>query len=274
MSVAAKYDLAQTLVKVMTDPSAAILDLHNLAVELQGKVKAIESATSTTTDGEKVNPLEAKYGKDEDGKNAAESFLRADGGAFDAIVDYIDEDPGRTFHVLNAVSDLLVKYLRNESDFFKMELTPKAAKVSRKGEYKADFNEVRELIRNVAGMAEATGWDASTCEMLETDSAGKFKSILPGFRGTKATDDGSVTGRYAKVYGLSWVIDNEEVEDGWTIPDIVRMLWHGAERIGKNAKNLTDVLDNETGWQKPEWDGSTLMVNGHEVIVSRTTNED
>lgn len=270
MSVAAKYDLAATLVKVMTDPSAAIADLHALAVDLKGKVDAIDSATST--DSERVNPLEVKYGKDEAGKEAAESFLREDGGVFDSIVDYIDEDAGRTFHVLNATLDLLVKFLRIEADFHKSGLVPKSAQVSRKGEYKADFNEVRELIRNVAGMAEATGWDAKSCNLLDVDSAGKFKSILPGFRGTKsAGEDGPVTGRYAKVYALAWNIDGEDAE--WrTIADIVRILWTGADRIGKNTKSLTDILDNETDWTDPKFETATFDVNGHVVTVTRTTD--
>jgi hypothetical protein len=271
MSVSEKYGLAPALIKVMTDPSAAIADLHAVAVKLQSDVAAIDAATTETT--EKVNPLEVKYGKDEAGKSAAESFLREDGGVFDSIVDYIGEDAGRTFHVLNAVSDLLVKYLRNEAEFFKSELAPKAAKSSRKGEFKADFNEVRELIRNVAGMAASTGWNPATCELLVEGTDGKFKSTLPGYRGTKSVDDGTVTGRYAKVYNMTWTIDGDEVEDGWTIPDIVRMLWTGADRIGKNAKNLTDILDSQTEWTKPDFKGATFKVNGHEVKVGRTESD-
>jgi hypothetical protein len=273
MSVAVKYDLAATLVKVMTNPAEAIEELTNLASKLAADVAEMDKATTDDT-GEKVNALESKYGKDEDGAKSAESFLRADDGVFDSIVDYINEDPGRTFHVLNAVQDLLVKYLRNEAEFFKTELTPKAAKVSRKGEFKADYNEVLGLIRNVAGMAEATGYDPSTSAFLTVDSAGKYKSVLTGFRGTKSVDDGSVTGRYAKVYGCKFVIDGVEVEPGWTIPDIVRLLWTGADRIGKNAKNLTEILDANTEWSKPDFSEATFEVNGHTVVVSSMSSDD
>jgi hypothetical protein len=272
MSVAQKYDLAPTLVLVMTEPESAIANLHGLARKLADDVAEIDSVTSTDDKGEKVNPLEQKYGEDEAGRKSAESFLRAN--VFGNITDYIDEDPGRTFHVLNAVSDLLVKYLRNEADFFKSELVPKSVKVTRKGEYKADYNELLALIRNVAGMAQATGWDPSTSPFLTTDSAGKPKSVLAGFRGTKATDDGTVTGRYAKVYALAWTIDGEDVDEGWTIPDIVRHLWHGPERIGKNAKNLTDILDEQSDWTKPDFTEATFDVNGHKVTVARTVTED
>lgn len=273
MSVANRYDLASTYAKLMTDPEGAVTDLHTLAEKLADEVAAIDKATTPATDGEKVNPLEAKYAKDEAGRQSAESFLHD--AVFGSIVEYIDEDPGRTYHVLNAVSDMLVRYLRSECEFFKRELTPKAAKVSRKGEFKADYNALLDLIRNLAGVAASTGWDASSCNLLMTDSAGKFKSVLPGFRGTKSVDDGTVTGRYAKVYSLAWSIDGEEIEDGWTIPDIVRMIWHGSDRISKNAKSLTDILDKQASdWTKPDFTSAEFTVNGHACVVSRVVTED
>jgi hypothetical protein len=273
MSVAVKYDLGPVMVEAMTDPAAAIEKLHALALKLQGEVAAIDAANVQT--GDKVNALEERYGKDDAGKASAETFLRMAGGVFELITDYIGDDPGRTFHVKNAVQDLLGKYLSNECSFFVNAITPKAAKTSRKGEFKADFNEVRDLMVHVVGMARAAGYDPSTSKVLTTTDDGKtYRSVLPGYRGTKSSDDGTVTGRYAKVYNLAWTIDDEPLEPGWTIPEIVRLLWTGADRIGKNAKSLTDVLDTETGWDKTDWQHSDFEVNGHTVSVNRTTDED
>lgn len=274
MTVAVKYDMGPSMLKVLTDPADAIADFHALAVRLAGEVTAIEDAAKSEGT-EKENPLSAAYDKDEDGKANAIAFLRAEGGPFESIVNYIDEDAGRTYHVLNAVRDLLVKYLVTETDYHKGRMAPKNAAPSRKGEFKADFNEVRDLIAHIAGMAQHQGFDPTSSEFLTTTDGGKtYKSILAGFRGAKSSDDGSVTGRYAKVYGLAWNIDDEPVEDGWAISDIVRILWTGPDRIGKNAKSLTDILDSETNWDKADWTADTFEVNGHTVTVSRTTTED
>lgn len=274
MTVAVKYDMGPSMLKVLSDPADAIADFHALALRLQGEVTAIEDAAKSDTT-EKENPLSAAYDKDEDGKASAIAFLRADDGPFASIIDYINDDAGRTYHVLNAVRDLLVKYLQTEADYFKMQMAPKNAAPNRKGEFKSDFNEVRDLIAHITGMAQHQGFDPTSCEFLTTSDGGKtYKSILTGYRGAKASDDGTVTGRYAKVYGLAWNIDDEPIEDGWAISDIVRIIWIGPDRIGKNAKSLTDILDSETDWDKTDWTASTFEINGHTITVSRTITED
>jgi len=275
MSVAVKYDLGTVLALSMTDPTAAIESLHNLALKLSEEVAAIDAAAKSNEEG-KANPMSDKFDKDEEGKAAAIAFLREEDGVFDSITAYIGDDMGRTYHILTAVRDLLVKYLTTEVDYFKSTLTVKSAAPSRKGEFKSDFNEVRDLISHVVGMAQHAGFDPSTSEYLTTTDGGKtFKSILPGFRGAKVSDDGSVTGRYAKVYSLAWTIDDEVLEDGWSIAEIVRILWKGADRIGKNAKSLTDILDAQCAdWMKTDFTSESFEVGEHTVTVSRTTTED
>jgi len=268
-----KYELGPAMLALMTDPKAGIAQLSDVAKSLREQVSAIETAQTSTGTTDKSDPMADKFGKDEVGAAAAVSFLRTDGGVFDRIVGYIDDDPAATFHVLNAVTDLLVKFLRDETNYHRAAMTPKVPKSTEKGNLKADYNDVVKLIGNAANIAAATGYDVASDPNLTIGSTGP-KSVLSGYRGAKVTDDGSVTGRYAKVYSLAWNIDGEDLEDGTPIGTIVRYLWSGVDRIGKNAKSVTTLLDKQAeGWTGTTFKTATFTVNDHEVTVSRETED-
>lgn len=274
MSIIEKYELGGAIAQLTSDPGATLTAIHEVIVDLCGKVAAIEAAEKSAPKIETVNPLAEKYGKDEDGKAAAEKFLREQGGVFDLVVAYIGNDPAKTFHVKNAVSGLLGLFLSNEVSFHSAkEAAPKAPKSSAKGELKADVNALRKQIAFVAGFVIGGGFDPTTVpNILVSDDGKVWESAIDGFRGAKSVDDGSVTGRYAKVYGLSWIIDGKEVKYD-QIADITRLIWTGADRIGKNAKSLTDVLDSKTKWMETDFTSATFTVNGHKINVSRTVTE-
>ena len=277
VNVAAKYDLGAIMAETMDAKKAsdAFAKLHKLAFDLHSKVDAIEAEAKKADKVKVENPLETKFGKDEAGAKAAMTSLRIDGGVLDAIVEYIDDDAAKTFHMLNAMESV-VKFLRAERDWHNSKLITKAPKASRKAEYKTDYNGLLALIARLAGNANSLGFDLNSVQSLTLDKNGKdYRSILTGYRGVKGGDDGTVTGRYAKVYSLAFVIDDEYIEQPWAISDIARYFWHGTDRVGKNAKSVTDILDKECpDWMKPEFTEGSFTVNGHSVTISRSSDDD
>jgi hypothetical protein len=268
-----RYELAPVVAESMSDPKSALVKLHAVLADLRSKVDAIDSA-QTSTDGAKTeNPLAAKYSKDEAGAKSATDYVRSN--LFDLVSDYIGDDPGRTYHFAEAL-DLVVKYLRDEKAYHASQMVEaRPINRSRKAELKSDYNGIRALFGNVAGMAVASGFDPKSSDVVTIDAAGKPVSVLPGYKGTKSQDDGSVSGRYAKVYQLTWTIDGEDLDEGTRIANIVRSLWHGADRIGKNAKSLTDILDEKVpAWTKADAFTETFEVNGHEVTVARLDDDE
>lgn len=273
-SVVERYSLAPIVAESMSDPASALVKFHEILISLRSEVESLDKATNV--EGVKTeNPLALKYGEDTEGAKAALDFLRS--AIFEAVSEYIGDDPGRTFHTLNAVDGTLVKFLRDEVAYHKSTLVNDApVPRTRKNEVKSDYNSILALFGNVVGMAVASGFDPKSAPNVVTlDSAGKPRSVLTGYKGTKAVDDGSVSGRYAKVYNILWTIDGEEVEQGTKIVNIVRMLWHGADRIGKNAKSLTDLLDSVS----PDWTHKDMVpvefeVNGHSIRAERPNDDD
>jgi hypothetical protein len=274
VNIIEKYDLGKDVALLTSDPGHVLSAIHAVIVNLVAEVDAIELAEKNAPKVDAPNPLAERFGKDEEGAKAAEAFLRTKGGVFDLVTDYIGNDPGRTFHVKNAVSELLGKYLSNEVSFFAAKDAPKTAKVSRKGEFKADVNDLRKQIAFVAGFVTGAGFDGSSLPEILTFDGKVWTSAVPGYKGAKSMDgeDNPVTGRYAKVYGLSWKIDGEDIPKG-PIADITRRIWTGADRIGKNAKSLTDILDKRTKWMDTDFTSANFTENGHKVTVYRTVSE-
>lgn len=273
MEILNKYEDARSaLMLMMTDPVQAIANVHALALAAGERIDAIDAATKNAgKSADKVNVLDAKYGKDEEGAKAAIDFLRTDGGIFDQITEYLHDDERLTYHMRAAIVDYLVKYLNTEVSYFTVKGTPKVAKVSDKSDLKQDFGEYRDLIAHIAGIKSIT---PDKCDLVTVDKSGKVKSIIAGRKGPRKGNTEGVTGRYAKIYNLAWIIDGNEIAEGWTIPVLVRMIWTGADRIGKNAKNLTEILDAKTTWTRPDFTTKNFTVNGHKITVTRITDND
>jgi len=261
MSVFEKYNLEPAV-------SADFLSsIHAVLVSLAEKVNAPDP---TTEKSEKSDLLASKYDKDEAGQQAARDFLRSD--VLDAIVNYIGEDQGRTYHVLNALIDMPVKYLREECAYFRAQGAPKSVGTSAKAEARADYNALRKQFAHFAGIVAAVDSSEIPTDIVK-NNGGTFVSVLPGFKGPGVSTD-QVHGRYAKVYALAWNIDGEDLPPGTQLSEIVRNLWHGADRIGKNTKDLADLLDCEVPkWADPAMPDTTFVVNGHNVTISRDTED-
>lgn len=258
MSIVEKYSLPFT-------PDADTL--HAFDSVLRNLLEKI-NAPETQTDAEKVDVLADRFGKDEDGKVSAETFVKdwAQG-----IVDYIGEDAGRTFHVLNAVTDVLVPYLRVERDYHKKVLAPATVTTSAKSEYRADYNALRKVFGNLASVVVAMDPEFSDPTVKVSNGTASYST--PGLKGPN-TSGAETHGRYSKIYALSWNVDGEEIPAGTQLADISRMLWHGVDRIGKSSKDLSDLLDeNVPEWTKPEMADATFEVNGHTVTISRTVED-
>jgi len=223
--------------------------------------------------GEKVSSvdvLDKRYGEDEVGAAAARKFLR-DSGILDQLVQYADDDPSNTFHLTNAVREVVMTYLQNECGYFRKQAAPKTVGISEKSVLRSDFNELRRVFNGLAAVYAALNPGVDHPAVIVKN--GKPEYHVSGFRGPN-TATGEVHGKYARVYALSWVIDGDELSAGTQLSDIVRSLWHGSDRIGKNSKDLAELLDEVApAWKTTGMADQTFIVNGHDVTISQSGPE-
>lgn len=285
-SVITRYGLEGAIAQSVTpEVGDALTAIHAALVDMSTKIAAAKSAEKKNESGEvKSDVLAEQYGKDEQGRDNARSFLRdsdmvTENGEnvpsiLDLLVEYCNDDPCRTFHLLNAFTDLVMPYLKNEVSFFRGQVTPKVASESEVKSLRADYNELRGLLVNVAGIATTMRPDFTHPSFVM--EGGKPKSTLAGIRG--AGKSGTVHGKYARIYRLTFTIDGDDFSPGTPLSEIVRNLWHGTDRIGKSAKDLAALLDeNVPSWSDPAMATVSFSVNGHDVTVSRgndTENDD
>jgi hypothetical protein len=256
-------DASMSVMMGKADEGFTLIDslLQSLATSVSEAEKAEKSAETVKSE----DPLALKYEKDEAGANAAAAVFNEVVGT---LIDWAEDDPGRTFHMSNLVTSL-GKYFATEATYFRNELVPKVQRVSQVQDAKRSFNAVHSLLDNLIGIALTRNPNLS--HPAFTVDGKKVTINRVKYMGVKpASDDGSVHGRYARIYSLSWNIDGEDLEVK-SLSEVVRYIYHGADRVGKNAANLAALLDtNYPEWSKADTFTHTFDVNEHKVTISRT----
>ena len=266
MSIVEKYGLAHS-----ADP-ATLVKFDEVMRGIVEKVNA-PSPAEVSADNKRTDILAEKYGKDEVGAKDATDFLRSS-DILSALAEYADDDPARTFHLFNALKDTVVPYFQTECAYFRLQAQPKSVGSNEKAVLRADFNALRKLFNKLASVVAMVDEDYSS-DFVEKLPNGDAQYKVRGFRGPNP-NSGEAHGKFAPVYRLAWTIDGEDIAAGTQLSDIVRALWHGADRIGKSAKDLAEMLDqNVPAWKKPEMPETSFALNGHEVVIYRPdTDED
>lgn len=250
------------------DPTRGFDTMQSIMTNLLDEIDNAEAAAKTADKVKMADPLAEKYGKDEAGTKAAQAFFREN---IDAILNWCQDDAGRTYHMAEQVKDL-VKYFNVETNYYRELDVPKVAKVSTVQTLKRQYNAMRKYVLTMVNVVVTRdpGF-RHPCFVVEGKD---IKPSRPAFMGLKPEDDGTVTGRYAAIYSLSWNIDGEDLNVR-SLAEVSRALYSGVDRIGKNASDLASLLDDVAPeWKKAEDFTATFNVNDHVVTISHGTDVD
>jgi len=244
------------------NPTEGLDTLQSLMTNLLDEIGQAESAAKSADKVKVADPLAEKYGKDDAGKKAAHDFFRENIGA---ILDWCADDAGRTFHMSNEVS-ALVKYFNVETTYYRELDVPKVAKVSAVQTLKRQYNGLRKYAIGLVNIVLTR--DAGFAHPFFAVDGKEAKPTRPAFMGLKPESDGTVTGKYARIYSLAWNVDGEDLNVR-SLAEVSRALYSGVDRIGKNASDLASMLDEVAPeWKKGGDFETTFEVNGHTVVIS------
>ena len=258
VSVMAKYGL-------VFDP----MDMGGSVRSIQDKVwtiqASIEAAKEGNSEAVKVanHPYDVKASKDKKAAEIASALV----SEFLAKVDAAITKNASVAYALNEVKDAVTGYLTEEVNHWRMKAAP-TKPVSSGSQLDTLYDERKVLVKAVQGLLLGM---PNLANALESEN-GKVKlPNLQGAGGSKKAD--APTGRYAKWQSKSvrWSIDGVEYPGDTHWSDLLRIIWQGADRVGKKAADLFEPIDAARKKAKDDKAKVTVTITGKVVTYQHVT---
>jgi len=238
------------------DMGASVRSIQDKAWEIQS---LIESAKDSQSETVKVanHPYDVKASTDKSAMAVAANLMK---GFLTACEAAIDKNPNVAY-ALKELGDAITGYFQEEVTYRRLKAAPTKAPTSN-SQMDVLYDDRKVLVKAVQGLILGMPMLTEACEMKD----GKVKlPNLQGAGGSKKSD--APTGRYAKWSGKSvkWIIDGTEYPGDTHWSDLLRLIWQGADRVGKKASDLFDPIDKARKKTKSDTEPVTVTINKHEV---------
>lgn len=235
--------------------------------------KAIKAASESKSDSVKVatHPYDVKAKRDKSAESISAELIKA----FVAACDLAITKNKNVAWWLAESDSAVTAYLTSEMQYYRVKEAP--AKPAIAGTKLDTLRNDRKVLVKLAqmlfnGQPLLNNDKRFTAEMKD---AGKVK--LPNLQGAGVKNTDTPIGRNAGFRNGTWTIDGVTFPINTEARDLIRALWSGVDRVGKQAKDVYDPIAERIKKGKLTFkdqnEGVTVTINDKEVTFKSAKSE-